>query len=270
MLYLRVNRRFLYLLPSPTEDQPRADPQPLAPPPDTTGNLNIIIADLSDLRPFAGDTVNWLIRVARLIFEPLGTSSLHTFVTGSVEYWLDREMDPSWRPVVQGEPLTSTIYEFCPDNNALLSLTKISDRRARSMTTNTSAPQAGPFRTTLLQRHQRCIISQQPDPGALVASHLIPRRLGDVAVQSAFHRFTGSQAVVNRFDPLLGVLLNAMLDTYVDSYRVGFWNSGPVSLLATALYCVNILHTGSAEPIYHPLLYRHPSEHLWCTTTNSK
>jgi hypothetical protein len=115
-LYLRVNRQFLRILPAATAAQPH--PQPLPPLPGTTGNLNIIIANLPDLRPFAGDTVDWLIKVARLIFEPLGTSSLYTFTTESLEWWLDREMEPAlWRPVVQGEQLRATIYEFRPDNN---------------------------------------------------------------------------------------------------------------------------------------------------------
>ncbi|KAJ3502084.1 hypothetical protein NLJ89_g9045 [Agrocybe chaxingu] len=94
-LYFRINRKFLCLLSAPTADKP--DPPPL-PPPGTTGNLNVIIANLPDLRPFAGDTVNWLIKVARLIFEPLGASSLYTFATESLEWWLGREMDASqWR-----------------------------------------------------------------------------------------------------------------------------------------------------------------------------
>jgi hypothetical protein len=49
--------------------------------------MNIIIADLSELRPFAGDTVDWLIKIARLILEPLGTSELYTFTTRTVEWW---------------------------------------------------------------------------------------------------------------------------------------------------------------------------------------
>src|ERR1700733_1136494 len=157
-LYLRVNRQFLLLLPDATDDQPNT--QPLPPLPGTTGNLNVIIADLPDLRPFAGDTVDWLIKVARLIFQPLGTSSLYTFTTESLEWWLDREMEPAlWRPVVQGEQLRATIYEFRPDNNTPITLTR-SLRHMRSVTTNTSAPQATAFSGALLRRDQSCIITR--------------------------------------------------------------------------------------------------------------
>jgi len=118
-LYLRVNRKFMLLIPAATEDKP--NPQPLPPLPGTTGNLNVIVADIPDLRPFAGDTIDWLIQLARLIFEPLGTSSLYTFTTETVEWWLDRETEPSlWRKVEHGEQLRATIYEFRPDNDALI------------------------------------------------------------------------------------------------------------------------------------------------------
>jgi hypothetical protein len=102
------------------------NPTPLPSPPSTTGNLNAIIASLSDLRPFAGDTVDWLIRVAQLIFEPLGTSSLFTFTTDTLELWLNKDMEPTlWRRVEAGEQLRATIYEFPSDNDALIMLSKI-------------------------------------------------------------------------------------------------------------------------------------------------
>jgi hypothetical protein len=228
MLYLRIGRRFLNLLPDATEEQP--NPQPMPPLPATTGNLNVIIAPLPDLRPFSGNTVDWLIRVARLIFEPRGTSSLYTFTTGTVESWLEREMvQEQWRMVEDGEQLRSTIYEFRPDSNAPITLTRLSLRRTRSVTTNTSADRANTFREALLQRHQRCIISPIRLPQLLIASHLIPRRLGDSGVQSVINRFTDVSTPVDRYNPIIGVPLYLSLDVWVDTYRLGFWNCGPVS-----------------------------------------
>jgi hypothetical protein len=108
------------------------NPQPLPLLPGTTGNLNVIITNLPDLYPFAGDTVDWLIKVARLIFEPLRTSSFYTFTTESLEWWLDREMEPSLRRQVgRGEQLRATLYEFCPDNDTLITLTRKSLRHIR-------------------------------------------------------------------------------------------------------------------------------------------
>jgi hypothetical protein len=235
MLYLRVNRRFLLQLPAPTAAQPNL--QPLPPAPGTTGNLNVITANLADLHPFAGNTVDWLIKVARLLFEPLGTSSLYTFTQQSLEWWLDREMEPTlWRLVMPGEQLGATIYEFRPNNSAFIALTKMSARHKRSVTTITSQDQASQFHDTLYQRHGGCIISNTRRLKSLIASHLMPKRLGDAGVLSAFQRFTGSPTIIDRYNPLIGVPLLLTLDQMVDAYELGFWNCGPVSLLGSTLY----------------------------------
>ena len=66
---------------------------------------------LLPLRLFAGNTVGWLIKVARLIFEPIGTSSLFTFTTESFKWWLDRDMEfRLWKRVTPGEQLRATIW----------------------------------------------------------------------------------------------------------------------------------------------------------------
>jgi hypothetical protein len=204
--------------------------------------------------------VDWLIKVARLIFEPLGTSSLYTFTTESLEWWLDREMELAlWRPVVQGEQLRATIYEFRPDNNSPITLTKRSLRHNRSVTTNTSAPQATAFSGALLRRDHSCIITQYTSQRVLAASHLIPRRLGVLGVQSIIQRFTGPSTIVDRFNPSLGVSLFLPLDAYVDSYEVGFWNNGPVSLYLP--YCITFIHILVQGPICHPQFSRRASEY---------
>jgi hypothetical protein len=227
----------LFQLPAATVNHP--DLPLLPPPPETTGNLNVIVADLSDLRPFAGDTVDWLIQVARLIFEPLRSSSLYTFTTGTLEQWLDEEMDAAtWVPVAIGAQLKATIYEFVPDNGVLVALTKISLRDMSSDTTNTTAHQARQFREALLRRDQSCVISQ--NVSRLHASHLVPRRLGDAGVQSVIDRFTVNPTEVNRFSPIIGLLLFVSLDDIVDTYMVGFLQNGPVSLLQFILYHINI------------------------------
>ncbi|KAF8340833.1 hypothetical protein F5887DRAFT_1160371 [Amanita rubescens] len=230
-LYLRVSREFLNQLPAPTADQP--DPEPLPPPPGIGGHLFVIIQDIEDLRPFAGERVDWLIRVARLMFEPLGNSHLFTF-TGditedTVQLWINMDMVPAqWRQVQQGEPLRPTIYEFRPNNNAPITLSKMSARQSHSVTTNTSQPHADAFRDAIRARDTRCIITGHPRFRAVTASHLIPKRLGDVAIRSVVQRFTGLDASgVTRFDPRLGVLLVKHMDSMVDFYELGFWHSGP-------------------------------------------
>ncbi|KAM6493658.1 hypothetical protein JOM56_010019 [Amanita muscaria] len=255
LLYLRVSRGFLNLLPAATAGQ--TDPQPLPPPPGTIGHLYVIRASLQDLRPFAGGTVDWLIRVARLIFEPLGTSSLFTFTADTLDSWLDRDMDSTqWRQVEQGEQLKATIYEFRPDNNAFITLSRMSLREGTSATTNTSQPQATAFRNMINERDGKCIISQTP--WSVAASRLVPKRLSDAAVTSVVRRFTGSDAAVTRFDPTLGVLLFLPLDDRVGSYEVGFWNSGPDQYVIHSFFHAQLSIIG-APPLApsNPMLHGH-------------
>jgi hypothetical protein len=145
---------------------------------------------------------------------------------------LDREMQPPlWRKVVHGEQLRATIYEFRPDNDTPITLTRKSLRHSRSVTTKTSGARATTFRNALLRRDQACIITQHTMDALLVASHLIPRRLGDLGVQFVMQRFTGPSTISDRYDPAIGVLLFSPLDILAESYQLGFWNNGPVSLL---------------------------------------
>ncbi|KAM6493646.1 hypothetical protein JOM56_010007 [Amanita muscaria] len=125
-------------------------------------------------------------------------------------------MDPTqWRQVGQGEQLRATIYEFRPDNNAFLTLSKMSLRQGASRTVNISQPRPTAFRNAIRARDGTCIISQTSF--SLIASHLVPKRLGDAGVTFVVRRFTGSDAVVTRFNPALGVFLFQPLDTRVDS-----------------------------------------------------
>ena len=270
MLYLRVHRAVLSRFTAPTEGQP--NPAPLPPLSGTTGNLNVIIASLADLCPFSDDTADWLIRVARLVFEPLGMGSLYTFTTDTLQSWLNRDMDPTWVQVEHGEQLRATIYEFRPNNTPIM-LSKISLRQARSVTTNVSRPQATAFHNALNARDGACVISTYSRP--TIGSHLAPKRLGDSGVQSVIQRFTVSHAPVGRFHPTIGVLLLQTLDAYVDIFELGFWYHGPVSLLSVVLYHVNmgwqnqyVVHNFSNDPMNIlglepripnvPMLHGHP------------
>lgn len=158
-----------------------------------------------------------------------------------------------WRQVQQGEPLRPTIYEFRPNNNAPITLSKMSARQAHSVTTKTSQPYADAFRDAIRARDTGCIITGHRLFRGITASHLIPKRLGDFATRSVVQHFTGLDAAnMTRFDPRLGVLLSKQLDPMVDFYDLGFWHSGPVSPPSFDLYHINIGITG---PICCPLFF---------------
>ncbi len=190
---------------------------------------------------FTGDSVDWLIEMARRILDPMGNSTLHTFQTDSVQYWFARPKDNTWRAVQVGEPLSATIYEYCRPNQQFMQPTRRSLRQAKSLTTVTSQNQSAAFRTTLLNRHPACVISGIPIPRLVTASHLMPKRLGDAAIQSVFTTFTGLNTPVRRFHEFMGITLSKNLDSLVDNYELGFWHRGGVGLILCKLYCVNIV-----------------------------
>jgi len=172
----------------------------------------------------------------------------------TVQLWMNMDMVPAqWRQVQQGEPLRPTIYEFRPNNNAPITLSKMSARQAHSVTTKTSQPYADAFRDAIRARDTGCIITGHRLFRGITASHLIPKRLGDFATRSVVQHFTGLDAAnMTRFDPRLGVLLSKQLDPMVDFYDLGFWHSGPVSPPSFDLYHINIGITG---PICCPLFF---------------
>ncbi len=140
-------------------------------------------------------------------------------------------MDLSWVQVEPGDQLMVTIYRFRP-NNTPITLSKISLRQMRSVTTNASRPQATAFHNALDACESACIISQQTHHLMLTGSHLAPKHLGDAGIQSIIQHFTDLHGVpVNRYAPIIGILLFTALDKFVDFYQVGFWACGPVSPL---------------------------------------
>ena len=168
----------------------------------------------------------------------MGNGTLHTFQSHNIQYWLARPKDSTWRAVQAGEPLSATIYEYCRPDQQFIQPTRISLRQARSLTPVTSQNQAAAFRTTVFNRHPACVISGIPLPRLLTASHLMPKRLGDAAIQSVFTTFTGLNTPVRRFHEFMGITLSKNLDSLVDNYELGFWHRGGVGLLLFTLNCV--------------------------------
>ncbi len=237
VVYLRVNRRFLLLPNPPTENQPNPASSP---PLDGTGNLNVIAGPLLDIQNFAGTTVDWLIRVAKLVLDPRGAGALYTFQTGTVQYWLNQEMTDSWRQVAVGEELASTIYEYRRLDGQLMDLTRICDCQIDPVAAPTR--EEAEFRKTFLAQHTECIISRASYDRILTASHLIPACLGDEVVQYIFERFTGLSNSVTRHHQSTVVPLNLFFDAFVAAFNLGFWNRGDVCLFSLhTLPCINVV-----------------------------
>jgi len=238
-MYLRVNRKLLLLPNPPTEDQP--NPPSSQPSLGVTGILNVLAGPLTDIQKFAGTTVDWLIRVARLILDPRGAGNLYTFQRGTVQYWLNQEMTDSWRQVGAGEELAPTIYEYRRPDGQPMELTRISDCQVNYVATHHTREETE-FRDALLALHTGCIISRASYDRTLTASRLIPGRLGNDGVQYIFERFTGLSTSVTKFHPSIAVPLNLFLDDFVSTFDLGFWSIGNVGLFSLrTLPCIDAI-----------------------------
>ncbi|KAF5367357.1 hypothetical protein D9615_010277 [Tricholomella constricta] len=215
-VYIRVRQALLLPIPSTATNPPPARPQP-------PGHFYVIEGAFEDIKRYAGATVDWVIKVAHLICDPRGAGQMYTHTTGTPFDWYNSDRTFSWRQVVQGDPLLPGIYEFEPTGPILLS--KISERNTHSVTTPGSKSSSATFDTHIrLRDGAKCVVTGLRN--SLIASHLIPKRMGSDGAKAAVTRFSGAQAAldIHTFDPRIGILLFSPLDLLVDCYKLGFYN----------------------------------------------
>ena len=216
-VYIRVRQPMV--LPHPTT--PTNPPLPTSqwsPP----GHLYLIEGTFTDICRYAGTTVDWLIKIAHLICDPLGTGQVFTHTTGTASDWYASDRAASWRQVVNGDPLLPGIYEFEPASPIMLS--KISERHKHSLTTPGSESSSSIFRTNITLRDTTCVVTRSTL--SLVASHLIPKRMDSVGAREVVTQFAGAREAngIERYDARIGILLFSPLDGLVDHYRLGFYH----------------------------------------------
>lgn len=215
MIYIRVRQSVVV---SPTTSN--LDNQPSS----ALGHFYLIEGSLGDIRRYAGTTVDWIIKVAHFICDPSGTGQVYTHIAGTSLHWLNRDRNAAdWRPVVRGDPLLPGIYEFMTTRS--ITLSKISERQSHSVTSMGSESSANTFCRHLNVRDNGCVVTRSIS-ASLIASHLIPKRLGTDGAREVVTRFVGAQALpdIHRFHPSIGVLLIATLDTLVNCYKLGFYH----------------------------------------------
>jgi hypothetical protein len=188
-----------------------------------TGHVYLIQGTLEDITRYAGTTVDWVIKVAHLLCDPLGAGRIFTHASRAPDDWYNTDRDSSWQEVVRGDPLLPNIYEFVTSHP--ITLSKISARHNRSVTTG--GPQAqgnsNAFKKALSDRDGSCVITgSRPSVG----SHLIPRRVGQNGVTEIMERFAGATEAVGAhvYDPRIGINLFGTVDDWVDVYKVGFYH----------------------------------------------
>ena len=216
-IYVRIRNALLCPIPSGTTNTLPADP-------DAHGHLYLIEGKYQDIQRYAGTTVDWIIKVAHLICDPLGEGQVYTHTMGTPSEWYSLDRTSNWRQVAQGDPLLPGIYEFESSTGPIL-LSKISERQTHSVTTAGSEPSATTFRRNIsLREGGSCGITRIPYNA--IASHLIPKRMGSDGARDAIERFSGPQTALgtHSFDSRIGILLTSNLDSLVDFYKLGFYH----------------------------------------------
>ena len=87
--------------------------------PQLAGYLYLIEGTYEDIQRYTGTTVDWVIKVAHFICDPLlvGEGQLYTHTTGTPSRWYHLNRTANWKQVVQSELLRPGVYEFestCP------------------------------------------------------------------------------------------------------------------------------------------------------------
>ena len=190
---------------------------------ESTGHMYLIQGTFEDITRYAGTTVDWVIKVAHLLCNPLGTGQIFTHASGVPRDWYNTDRDSSWQEVVHGNFLLPNIYEFVTSHP--ITLSKISARHSRSVTTSGSQSQgnSNAFKRALSERDGPCVVIGSPPS---IGSHLIPRRVGQDGVAEILKCFVGPAEAngADIYDPRIGINLCAGVDPWVDAYKVGFYH----------------------------------------------
>lgn len=121
------------------------------------------------------------------------------------------------------------LYEYQPEIAHVANLAKISSRHNQtSITSIRSQNRSRSFHDALERRDTKCVASGNALTPVLVATHLVPKRLGDVNTTEIFHSYVGdtlpASTPIDRFHPALGIYLCANIKSFVDRYLLGFWS----------------------------------------------
>ena len=229
LVYIRIRQSLLRPIPTSASSPPDQTSSESI----SAGHLYVVAGTLDDISHYAGNlnTADWIIRVARLIFDPLGTGRVYTHTTGTSSDWLTLDKTSDWQVVAPGDPLLSKVYEF--DSDHPITPSRICERHNRSQITMGSRSSASTFQTQInLRDGDQCVVSEINMYPA--TTHLIPKRLG-TKISDIVTRFSGEQAAlgIHCFDPRIGIRLTLNMDNMVNNYQLGFYH-------IMVSYCISI------------------------------
>ena len=158
----------------------------------------------------------WLINIAHDICDP-------ALKRGSLQVW--DAAGETRRDVNPTEPLTASRYLY--DIQAIVSLSKISERVGRSRTT--ASGNASTMASRVKQRDgQQCWVTRMDTP--ITNSHICPKRMGDHLLCVVYSAFVSAPPppALSIYDEICGITLDRNHDAWFDTYELGLRLVAPV------------------------------------------
>ena len=183
-------------------------------------HICLLRAQISEISSFSGNTAKWLMKISKLIFDPLGQGELFTRPIQP----MDNRSDPlplKWVKVQEMDPIKPQIYEYRSDTR--LTLAKISLRKDDSRTSKSCRKESTRLRKMLIERDRVCVISEIDLKDVLAVSRLIPKRMADSRSLDIGKQYAEKDNI-GRFDPSVAILLNKFHKVWVESYLVGLYH----------------------------------------------
>jgi hypothetical protein len=183
--------------------------------PDTASTC-LLKGSLADFLQYSRQEVSkWLIDIAHDICDPLNRR-------GSLVVFKEQQ----WLPVANTDPLTASMYRYDLPPGVTVSLSKISQRAGKSVTSLTGY--ASTLANRLQGRDGKCWVSRAFAP--LANSHICPKRMGDHTARIIFQTFTSIPPPPNLtiLDEIFCLSLSVNLDAWFDEYELGFHFVSPV------------------------------------------
>ncbi|KAH9967148.1 hypothetical protein BC827DRAFT_570726 [Russula dissimulans] len=180
------------------------------PPPNTTSSdfIRLLSGPLNDFLLYSHrKQSNWLIDIAHDICDP-------TAKRGLLRIWTGQE----WKIVARQDRLKASVYRYDVPEGVVISLSKISARRARSITS------ASGNASTMADRVKDCDEQCWVTSGVpVINSHVCPKRMGDHLAGVVFDTFvsTPRPATLSIYDERFGIALIPSLDFWFDKYELG-------------------------------------------------
>jgi len=172
--------------------------------------IRLLSGSLEEFLLFSGQDLRWLLDMGHDICDP-------RLKRGTLRVWDGSQA--TWVGTNLSGPLTASLYRYDIEN--IISLSKISARRRRSVTRSSGDP--GAMANEVKGRDSNlCWVSRESSERQLINSHICPKRMGDHLFRIIYRDFVSPLATpISIYDAICGITLSRFMDAYFDMYELG-------------------------------------------------